>query len=206
MYIGLSRKQVDILEYIKKEIDTSGSSPSIRKICKEVGLSSTSSVHGHIVTLEKKGYIRKDPESPRSLSIVEKEVGNLSPFIDDVVNLPVIDEFTNLSDIFNSKNISQYIAMPKVMSWGEKDFIFKKSGDNMRNYGIFHKDYVIINPTAPIKNGALVLVSFLTDIVDIRKYCITKDGIVLKSINNLTVGDKSFKIIGVVTGNFKSIT
>lgn len=205
MYRGLSGKQINILEYIKKEIDTNGSSPSIRKICKEVGLSSTSSVHSHIVTLQKEGYISKDPKSSRSLLILEKKVDNLSPFIDNIVNLPVIDNFPNLDDIFNSKNISQYIAMPKLMSWGENDFIFRKNGDNMRNYGILNKDYVIINPNAPIKNGALVLVSFLTDIVDIRKYCITKDGVVLKSINNLAVDDKSFKIIGVVTGNFKSL-
>lgn len=206
LYLGLSEKQVEILEYIKYEIETNGYSPSIRKIGGKVNLKSPASVHQHLITLQKKGYLLRDPGTPRSISIIEKKPKDESSFINDVVNLPVISDFSNTEDIFDAKNISEYLVTPKIMSWGECDFIYIKNGANMKNFGILHNDSVVINTTSPAKNRDLVLVSFLTDIIDIRQYCITKDGIVLKSVNDLNVEGKPYKILGVVTGILRTIT
>lgn len=203
MNLNLTEKQAEIFEFLKSEIETTGSSPSIRKICKQVGLSSTSTVHNHLVNLEKKGYIRKDPTNTRSISIVKKRINSIPAFVDSIVSLPVLSNFCSRKDIFDSENISDNILVPKVMTNGNSCFIYIKNGDNMRNYAILHKDYVIIDTDKAVNDGDLALVLLYDDVVDVRQYYNTENGISLKSTNNIVLNSSLVKVIGVVTGVFR---
>ena len=108
----ISKKQQEILEYIKEEILKRGYPPAVREICNAVGLSSTSSVHAHLETLEKNGYIRRDPTKPRAIEICDDSFQMVRT---EMVSLPVVGRVAAGSPILAQENIEQYFPVPAEM-------------------------------------------------------------------------------------------
>ena len=135
-------KQQEILDYIKNEILKKGYPPTVREICETVGLKSTSSVHSHLETLEKNGYIRRDPTKPRAIEICDDGFQMLRT---EMVSLPVIGNVAAGLPILAEENIESYFPVPADVVPKGESFILNVHGDSMINAGIFDGDRVFVN-------------------------------------------------------------
>lgn len=151
----ISPKQLEILEYIKSEILNRGYPPAVREICEAVHLKSTSSVHSHLETLEKNGYIRRDPTKPRAIEIVDDDFNLVRR---EIVNVPLIGNVAAGEPIFAEQNIEGYFPLlADDMPSGEA-FMLKVKGESMINVGIYDGDHIIVHKQNTARNGDLVVV------------------------------------------------
>ncbi|MCR4672847.1 MAG: transcriptional repressor LexA [Lachnospiraceae bacterium] len=153
MSAKISRKQSEVLEYIKQQILKKGYPPSVREICEAVDLKSTSSVHAHLASLEKKGYIRRDPSKPRAIEILDDEYGLTRR---DVVNVPMVGLVTAGEPILAVENISGYFPMPADMLPDAEVFMLKVRGESMIDAGILSGDYVLVKQQETAENSDVV--------------------------------------------------
>lgn len=162
----ISDKQREILEYIKSEIISRGYPPAVREICEAVHLKSTSSVHSHLETLEKNGYIRRDPTKPRAIEIIDDDF-NLTRR--EIVNIPIIGEIAAGEPIFAEQNIEGYFPLlPEDTPTGES-FMLKVRGESMINVGIFDGDKILVKKQNTAKNGDIV-VALIEDSATVKTY------------------------------------
>ena len=150
----ISEKQREILEYIKQEILQRGYPPAVREICEAVHLKSTSSVHSHLETLEKNGFIRRDPTKPRAIEILDDDF-NLSRR--EVVNVPVIGQVAAGEPILAEQNIQDYFPIPVEFIPNAEAFMLKVKGESMVNAGIFNGDTVLVQRQSDAQNGDMVV-------------------------------------------------
>ncbi len=149
----LNERQKSILEFIRDQLQTRGYPPSVREICKAVGLKSTSSVHAHLETLEKKGYIHRDPAKSRTIELTDDVFGISRR---EVVNIPVVGTVTAGEPILAVENITGYYPVPADMLPNSELFMLKVRGDSMVNAGILSGDNVIIQKQPTAHNGEIV--------------------------------------------------
>ena len=140
-YGKISSKQKEILEYIKQEILNKGYPPAVREICEAVNLKSTSSVHSHLETLEKNGYIRRDPTKPRAIEIIDDSF-NLTRR--EVVNVPMVGSVAAGQPILAVENITSYFPIPAEFMPNAESFMLRVKGESMINAGIFNGDNVLV--------------------------------------------------------------
>jgi len=149
----ISAKQRVILEFIKEQILEKGYPPSVREICAAVDLKSTSSVHSHLDTLEKNGYIRRDPTKPRAIEIIDDEFAITRR---EMVNIPMVGTVTAGEPILAVENITGYYPVPSDMLPNAELFMLKVRGDSMVDAGILSGDNVIIQKQSTARNGDIV--------------------------------------------------
>ena len=162
----ISDKQREILEYIKHEILQRGYPPAVREICEAVHLKSTSSVHSHLETLEKNGYIRRDPTKPRAIEILDDEF-NLTRR--EVVNVPIIGQVAAGAPILAEQNILDYFPIPVEYMTNSESFMLKVKGESMINAGILNGDTVLVQRQSTAKNGEMV-VALLDDSATVKTF------------------------------------
>ncbi len=163
---SITPKQQEILEYIKETIQKKGYPPSVREICEAVNLKSTSSVHAHLDTLEKKGYIRRDPTKPRTIEIVD-DTFNLSRR--EVVNVPLIGQVAAGQPILAEQNIENYFPIPVELLPNEQTFMLRVKGESMIQAGIFDGDEIIVKQQSYARNGEIV-VALLDDSATVKRF------------------------------------
>ena len=150
----ISKKQKEILEYIKSQILERGFPRAVREICEAVNLKSTSSVHSHLETLEKNGYIRRDPTKPRAIEILDDSF-NLTRR--EMVNVPIIGQVAAGEPILAQENIENYFPIPTEFMPNNKTFLLKVKGESMINAGILDGDMVLVEQTPSASNGEMVV-------------------------------------------------
>ena len=153
-YGKISTKQREILEYIKQEILNKGYPPAVREICEAVDLKSTSSVHSHLETLEKNGYIRRDATKPRAIEIIDD---NFNLVRREVVNVPIVGTVAAGQPILAVENVDGYFPIPAEFMPNEQSFMLKVKGDSMINAGIFDGDQVLVKQQPTADNGDIVV-------------------------------------------------
>ena len=198
----ISSKQREILEYIKSEILSRGYPPAVREICEAVNLKSTSSVHSHLETLEKNGFIRRDPTKPRAIEICDD---NFQMVRTEMASLPVIGTVAAGTPILAEENIDSYFPVPAdIVPNGEPSFVLKVKGDSMINVGIFHGDQIFVQQCNTAKNGDTV-VALIDDSETVKTFYKEKDHIRLQPENDdmdpIIVDD--CQILGKVFGVFR---
>ncbi len=156
MYEDLSDKQVKILNFIKEEIYNQGYPPSVREICKAVELKSTSTVHSHLNTLEKKKYIKKGNNKNRAIELIDSEVSKYDSEKKEMTNLPLIGDIAAGSPILAYENVEDVYPIPIDWVGKEESFMLQVKGDSMIDAGIFSGDYVIISRQNTARNGQIV--------------------------------------------------
>lgn len=169
-YGKITNKQKQILEYLKQQIMDKGYPPSVREICEAVNLKSTSSVHAHLSTLEKNGYIRKDATKPRAIEIIDdgfnvKRRGMQT----QVVNVPIIGTVTAGQPILAVENVEGYFPIPSNMISNSDIFMLKVKGESMINAGIFNGDNIFVQQQSTAENGDIV-VALIDDSVTVKRY------------------------------------
>lgn len=139
-----------ILDFIKKEIQKRGYPPSVREICEAVNLKSTSTVHGHLLQLEKRGLIRRDSTKPRALEVLDNPLSR-------GLCIPLVGRVTAGIPILAEENIEDYMVLPQDMIGHDDAFILQVEGDSMINAGIFDGDYIIVRKQNDAVNGQIVV-------------------------------------------------
>lgn len=153
-YGKISTKQMEILEYIKSEILNKGFPPAVREICEAVNLKSTSSVHSHLETLEKNGYIRRDPTKPRAIEIIDD---NFNLTRREVVNVPLVGRVAAGEPLLAVENVETYFPIPAEFMPNAQTFMLEVRGDSMINAGIFSGDKVIVEQRDSARNGEMIV-------------------------------------------------
>ncbi len=199
---GISAKQQQILDYIKDEILDKGYPPTVRDICEAVNLKSTSSVFSHLESLEKKGYIRRDPAKPRTIEIMDDSFNMLRT---ETTSLPVIGTVAAGEPILAEQNIVNYFPVPSDMiPNGEPSFVLKVKGDSMINAGIFNGDQIFVQCCNTARNGDTV-VALVDDSATVKTFYKERGHIRLQPENDtmdpIIVDD--CQILGKVFGVFR---
>ena len=162
----ITPKQEEILNYIKNEILERGFPPAVREICQAVHLKSTSSVHSHLESLEKNGYIRRDPTKPRAIEILDDSFNMLRR---EMVNVPIVGTVAAGQPILAEQNINSYFPIPAEYMPSEQTFILRVKGDSMINVGIFNGDSVVVKQQSTASNGDIV-VALIDDSATVKTY------------------------------------
>ncbi len=162
----LSEKQQEILEYIKENIIKKGYPPTVREICEKVALKSTSSVHSHLESLEKHGYIRRDATKPRAIEICDDSFQMLRT---EMVSLPILGQVAAGLPILADENIEDYFAIPAELVPAGESFILNVKGDSMINKGILNGDKIFVNIKHTANNGDMV-VALIEDSATVKTY------------------------------------
>ena len=150
----ISAKQLEILEYIKSQILERGFPPAVRDICEAVNLKSTSSVHSHLETLEKNGYIKRDPTKPRAIEVLDDSFHMIRR---EMVNVPIIGRVAAGEPNLAEQNIENYFPIPMEFMPNKQTFMLKVRGESMINAGIFDGDYVLVGEQETADNGEMVV-------------------------------------------------
>ncbi len=165
-YGKISKKQSEILEYIKSQILEKGYPPAVREICKAVNLKSTSSVHSHLETLEKNGYIRRDPTKPRAIEIID-DTFHLTRR--EVSNVPIVGTVAAGQPLLAQEHIENYFTIPTEFMPNNETFMLTVQGDSMVNVGIYNGDYVLVESCSTASNGEIV-VALVDDGATVKRF------------------------------------
>ncbi|MFC5531883.1 transcriptional repressor LexA [Cohnella yongneupensis] len=152
----MSNRQNAILEFIKTEVREKGYPPSVREIGEAVGLASSSTVHGHLDRLEKKGLIRRDPTKPRAIEILGDDE-SMYGLASSVRQIPLVGKVTAGVPITATENIEEYFPLPTTMVGDQPVFMLSVQGDSMIEAGIHDGDYVIVRQQPNATNGDIVV-------------------------------------------------
>ncbi len=194
----LSAKQQQILDCIKKSLKEKGYPPSVRELCLAVGLSSTSTVHSHLNTLERKGFIRRDPSKPRTIEVLDEE----ADWLEDHVNaVPILGKVTAGIPILAVENIEDYFPLPKQIARQDETFILHVKGTSMINAGIMDGDQIIVRKQSEAHNGEIV-VAMIEEEVTVKRFFKEKDRIRLQPENDSMdpIYAQEVQILGKVIG------
>ncbi len=197
----ISKKQAEILEYIKEQILAKGYPPAVREICEAVTLKSTSSVHSHLETLEKNGYIRRDPTKPRAIEIIDDSF-NLTRR--EMVQVPIIGSVAAGEPLLAQQYIENYFPIPTEFLGSKETFMLKVKGDSMINAGVFDGDMVLVEKSEVASNGDMV-VALVEDSATVKTFYKEKNHYRLQPENDdlepIIVNDVG--ILGLVKGVFR---
>ncbi len=199
----LSKKQGEILEYIKECILKRGYPPAVREICEAVNLRSTSSVHAHLETLEKNGFIRRDPTKPRAIEICDDSFQMVRH---EMTSIPIVGRVAAGEPILAAENIEGYFPLPVDMVPNAESFVLKVKGESMINAGIFSGDQVFVEKTNVARNGDTV-VALIDDSATVKTFYKEDGHIRLQpendSMDPIIVDD--CEILGKVFGVFRLV-
>lgn len=210
----LTKRQQQILDYIRKCIEVKHYPPSVREIGQAIGLSSPSTVHAHLNALEAKGYIRRDGAKSRSMVITGAEQEQKAPVSNtsttrfnehSLVQLPLVGRVAAGTPILAEQNIEEEVPLPTSLFGDRNSFLLTVHGDSMINAGIFDGDTLLVREQGTANNGDIV-VAMVDDGATVKTYYKEKDCIRLQPHNDAMepIFTRDAQILGVVTGLFRS--
>lgn len=201
----LTGRQHMIMEFLKREVKTKGYPPSVREIGEAVGLASSSTVHGHLARLEKKGLIRRDPSKPRALEILE-EIDFPEERV-PTIKIPVVGKVTAGEPILAVENIEEYFVLPERMVGQDNLYMLRIQGNSMIEAGILDGDYVIVRQQSTAANGDMVIAMTEEGEATCKTFYKEKDHIRLQPENSsmepILLPDVA--ILGKVVGVFRNL-
>jgi len=196
----MSQRQQAILDFIKASVRERGYPPSVREIGEAVGLASSSTVHGHLDRLEKKGLIRRDPTKPRAIEILDDD--SRANFALSVRQVPLVGKVTAGEPITATENIEDYFSLPVHLVGDQEVFMLSVQGDSMIEAGIFDGDYVIVRQQPTAANGDIVVAMTEDGEATVKTFYKEKDHIRLQPENSSMepIRLKDVTILGKVIG------
>lgn len=206
---SLSTRQQAILDFIKDEVREKGYPPSVREIGEQVGLASSSTVHGHLERLERKGLLRRDPTKPRAIEVLHD--ASSGPSVDPIqapsIPVPIIGKVTAGQPITAIENIEEFFPLPERYASGKEEmFMLVVQGDSMMEVGIYDGDYVIVRKQESAQNGDIVVAMTADDEATVKTFYKEANHFRLQpenaSLEPIILQEVS--ILGKVTGVFRS--
>ena len=203
----LSKRQQDILEFIKKEVKSKGYPPSVREIGEAVGLASSSTVHGHLSRLESKGLIRRDPTKPRAIEILAIDAETNIPK-NKVINVPIVGKVTAGQPITAIENVEEFFPLPERLAPSDEQlFMLEVMGESMIEAGILDGDYVIVRQQTTANNGDIVVAMTDDNEATVKRFFKEKDYFRLQPENSTMdpIILLNVSILGKVIGVYRHI-
>ena len=145
----LTARQEQVLEFIRESVRRDGYPPTVREICRGLGLSSPSTVHVHLANLERLGLIKRDPSKPRALDLTDAH-RRPRP-------LPLVGRVAAGAPILAEENIEELVDVPAFLRRDDGDFLLRVHGDSMVEAGILDADYLVVHPCEQAANGEIVV-------------------------------------------------
>ncbi|RVU54151.1 transcriptional repressor LexA [Anaerosphaera multitolerans] len=203
MYEDLTQRETEILMFLKRSLDAKGYPPTVREICQELEIKSTSTVHGSLEKLENKGYIKKDPTKPRAIEIVDTNDDFLM-LKKKTVDIPIVGSVTAGMPILAYENIEDTYPLPVEFAQDKNLFILKVRGESMINAGILEGDFVVIEKTEFARNGDKVL-ALIGEESTIKTFYKENDGYRLQPENDFMepIYVKELSILGKIVGLYR---
>lgn len=203
----LSKRQLEILDFIKVEVKKKGYPPSVREIGEAVGLASSSTVHGHLSRLEKKGFIRRDPTKPRAIEILNLESEAVTPSDQKTTYVPIIGKVTAGVPITAIENVEDYLPLPEHLVSNDQAYVLVIQGDSMIEAGIFDGDMVIVRQQQTANNGDIIVAMTEDNEATVKRFFREKDYIRLQPENSTMAPIllKECTVLGKVVGVFRTI-
>lgn len=201
-----SKRQEDILAFIKEEVRKKGYPPSVREIGEAVGLASSSTVHGHLARLESKGLIRRDPTKPRAIEVLDG-LGSVAEK-HNVVHVPLIGKVTAGIPITAIENIEEFFPLPETFGTADDNlFMLEIMGNSMIEAGILNGDYVVVKQQQSANNGDIVVAMTDEDEATVKRFFKEKSYFRLQPENSSMepIIVNSVSILGKVVGVYRNI-
>ena len=194
-----SEKKMQILDFIRREIDDKGYPPSVREICLAVGLKSTSTVHAHLNRLEEEGYIRRDATKPRALELTDTATVRGR-------SVPLVGRVTAGMPILAQQNIEEYYMLPQNLVGGDEVFILSVQGESMIEAGILDGDFVIVRRQSHAENGDIV-VAMINDEATVKRIFYEKTRVRLQPENSAMqpIYARDITVLGRVIALFRQM-
>ena len=197
---GLTRRQGQVLEFIRESIRNDGYPPTVREICTALGLSSPSTVHAHLANLERLGLIKRDLSKPRALDLVSEQRPGRP--------LPLVGRVAAGAPILAEENIEEFMDVPSFLRCDDADFVLRVRGDSMVEAGIFDADYIVVHPGEESANGEIV-VALLGDEATTKRFYREGANVRLQPENRLyepiIVDADEVRIVGKVVGVLRKL-
>jgi len=201
MDLNLTKRQSEIFEFIKVQIDKTGYPPTVREIGSALGLHSPSTVHAHLAKLERSGVLRRDPTKPRAIEIlVERTKRVMRPAV------PLVGQVAAGAPILAEENIEDHLEIPAVIGADDGDYALRVRGDSMRDAGIIDGDFVVVHPTDDATNGQIV-VALIEDEATVKRFFNEGDAIRLEPENPAyqPIVTTEAEVLGRVIGVFRRV-
>lgn len=196
-----NNNQERILEFIQQHTKEKGYPPSVREICTAVGLKSTSTVHGHLQRLERRGLLRRDQTKPRAIEVLVREEKK------ETIDLPIIGVVTAGLPILAEENVEDTFPVPEAfVSNGNEHFMLRVKGESMIDAGILDGDYVIVQKENTARNGDII-VALIEDEATIKTFYKESDHIRLQPENPTMepIRVRDVSVLGHVVGLFRNM-
>ncbi|MCX7568743.1 transcriptional repressor LexA [Tumebacillus sp. DT12] len=205
--LKLSKRQQEILDYIKREVRDKGYPPSVREIGEAVGLASSSTVHGHLARLEQKGLIRRDPTKPRAIEVLDDLDAPQSRFEYSTIMAPIVGRVTAGIPITAVENIDDYFPLPSRFVGDSHVFLLEVVGESMIDAGILDGDLVIVRQQNTAHNGEIVVAMTEDDEATVKRFFREADHIRLQPENPTmdAMRYNNVTILGKVIGVFRNV-
>ncbi|NLN19458.1 MAG: transcriptional repressor LexA [Firmicutes bacterium] len=197
----LTPRQRQILDVIKDQVIRKGYPPSVREIGDAVGLASSSTVHAHLETLERLGFIRRDPTKPRAIELLDPAMPNR-----ELVNVPLVGRVTAGQPILAVENIEDYFPVSRELLTKDEAFMLRVKGDSMINAGILDGDYVFVHPQSYASNGDIV-VALIGDEATVKRFFRENGHVRLQAENPAydPIITTEVSVLGKVVGVYRQI-
>ncbi|NLY71047.1 MAG: transcriptional repressor LexA [Clostridiales bacterium] len=208
----LKDREKKILEFMKKEIKKKGYPPTVREMCRSLGIKSTSTVHKDLSNLESKGYIRKDPSKPRAIEILDNVSHSSVQNVEhsDIVEIPLVGKISAGSPILAEENIEDSFPVPSRFISNGTYFMLNVKGNSMVEAGIFDGDYILVKQQNTAENGQIVVAMLdgFENEATVKTFYKEADHIRLQpeNINMSPIIVKDVRILGLVKGVFRYLS
>lgn len=207
----MTKRQREILDFIKRYLDSNGYPPTVRDIGGAVGLTSSSTVHAHLANLERAGAIRRDPTKPRALEIIGEKVRRAAERVSGggvtaATGLPLVGSVAAGEPILAEQNIEEYVEVPRIGGGDEADFVLSVRGDSMHNAGILDGDFVVVRSQKTARDGEIV-VALVEHEATVKRFFRESDHVRLEPENDAyePIRSTDAEVIGSVVGVFRRV-
>jgi len=166
----LTARQQGILDVIEKQLRQRGYPPSVREIGEAVGLTSTSTVHSHLQTLEELGYLRRDPTKPRAIEVRYDPSSGVAADRRPVRHVPLVGDVAAGTDVLAQENIEELLPIPADFTGEGQLFMLRVRGDSMIDDGILDGDYVVVRQQPRAEKGDIVVAGIPGEEATVKRY------------------------------------
>lgn len=180
----LTDRQKEILKFISQQMRERGFPPSVREIGAAVGLTSPSTVHGHLATLQEHGYLRRDPDKPRAIEVrYDPESGAIADKA-QVRHVPLVGDVAAGTDVLANENVEELMPVPAELTGEGELFMLRVRGESMINAGIFDGDYIVARAQQTADEGDIVVAGIPGEEATVKTWRTSSDGVILEPAND----------------------
>jgi repressor LexA len=200
--LNLTKRQQEIFDYVKRHAREHGYPPTVRDIGKAIGLTSSSTVHAHLASLEKLGLLRRDPTKPRAIEVLGEKAKAAPP----APGLPLVGQVAAGQPVLAEENIEEYVAVPPIAGGEDGHFVLRVKGDSMKNVGIYEGDHVVVRQQETARNGEIV-VALVGEEATVKRFFRERDHVRLQPENDAVepIRSRDVQVLGRVVGVFRRL-